>query len=156
MKTQNPQPMVRRAQADHGWQGVERMAYKADGEAPFRDVSRQVLFDDPSLGCQWRYFEVGAGGHTTLERHQHVHAVMIIRGSGRCLLGEEIHDLAVRDLVAVPPMTWHQFRAGSDEPLGFLCLVRQERDRPQLPDADQWQALRASPAIAAFLDGVDD
>ena len=43
--------------------------YKRDGSAPFRDVTRQVLFDQPSLACQLRYFEVGPGGHTTLERH---------------------------------------------------------------------------------------
>jgi hypothetical protein len=30
-------------------------------------------------------------------------------------------------------MTWHQFRAAPDSPLGFLCLVAADRDRPQLP-----------------------
>ena len=30
-------------------------------------------------------------------------------------------------------MTWHQFRAAPDAPLGFLCLVAAERDRPELP-----------------------
>jgi hypothetical protein len=33
-------------------------------------------------------------------------------------------------------MTWHQFRAADGEPLGFLCMVTTERDRPQLPGAD--------------------
>ena len=28
-----------------------------------------------------------AGGYSTLERHQHAHAVMILRGSGRVLVG---------------------------------------------------------------------
>ena len=32
-------------------------------------------------------------------------------------------------------MTWHQFRATGGEPLGFLCLVRRERDKPQRPTA---------------------
>ncbi|MEZ5652627.1 MAG: cupin domain-containing protein [Burkholderiaceae bacterium] len=144
--------LVRRAGSEFAWQGVTRMAYKADGEAPFRDVSRQVLFDDASLGCQWRYFEVGPGGHSTLERHQHVHAVMILRGAGRCLLGDRIHSLATHDLVSIPPMTWHQFRADADRPLGFLCLVRQDRDRPLLPDHAELARLRSDPAIAAFLD----
>jgi mannose-6-phosphate isomerase-like protein (cupin superfamily) len=77
---------------------------------------------------------VAPGGWTTLERHHHVHNVMVIRGRGRCLVGETTYDLAQNDLVSVPPMTWHQFHAADDEPLGFLCLVNRERDRPQLPD----------------------
>ena len=146
--------LVRRARADYSWDDVERLAYKAEGEAPFRDVSRQVLFDDDSLGCQWRYFEVAAGGHSTLERHQHVHAVMILRGHGRCLLGDRVFDVATHDLVSVPPQTWHQFRAASDEPLGFLCLVRQDRDRPSLPDHKALTDMRRHAAVAQFLDGT--
>jgi mannose-6-phosphate isomerase-like protein (cupin superfamily) len=129
---------VRRHTGDGHWDGVHVHAYKAEGTAPFRDVTRQVLFDDPAVGAVLRYFEVAPGGWTTLERHEHVHNVVIQRGSGRCLLGdsdgETVHDLAVGDLVTVPPWTWHQFRADGDEPLGFLCLVQIERDRPQLPD----------------------
>ena len=60
---------------------------------------------------------------------------MVIRGSGTCLVGEEVLPIAQNDLVSVPPMTWHQFRAAPESPLGFLCLVNQDRDRPQLPDA---------------------
>ena len=59
------------------------LQYKEEGSAPFKDVTRSVLFEEAELGYQWRYFEVGAGGHTTLERHEHVHAVMILRGGGR-------------------------------------------------------------------------
>jgi len=133
------------------WQDVEVLEYKQDGSAPFRDVTRQVLFEDPALACQWRYFEVAPGGHTTLERHAHVHAVMIVRGRGECLVGDDIFALAEHDLVQVPPLTWHQFRAPADAPLGFLCLVNVDRDRPQLPTADDLAALRANPARAAFI-----
>lgn len=145
-------PPLRRNRPGFTWDGVERLAYKANGEAPFRDVTRQVLFDDNALGCQWRYFEVGPNGHSTLERHDHVHAVMILRGGGRCLLGGEVFEVAVHDLVSVPPQTWHQFRAGPGEPLGFLCLVRQERDRPSLPSPQDLARLRENPVVAAFLD----
>ena len=44
-----------------------------------------MLFGDPSFPAQLRYFEVAPGGWTTLERHEHVHAVMVIRGKGQCL-----------------------------------------------------------------------
>ena len=91
------------------------------------------------------------GGHTTLERHEHVHAVMVVRGRGRALVGDAIHDLGLNDLVQVPASTWHQFRAPDDEPLGFLCLVNAERDRPELPGPADLDALRADPERAEFI-----
>jgi quercetin dioxygenase-like cupin family protein len=135
--------LVRRHEGEQRWEHVGVLAYKAEGEAPFRDVTRQVLFDDDLIGAQLRYFEVAPGGWTTLERHEHVHNVVVLRGHGRCLLGDAVHELAPQDLVDVPPMTWHQFRAADDEPLGFLCLVRQDRDRPQLPGTAVAEALLA-------------
>src|SRR5690242_8668613 len=135
-------PFVRKHRGDFQWQGVNVLAYKQEGDAPFRDVTRQVLFEPPGLGAQLRYFEVAPGGWTTLERHEHVHAVMVIRGRGECLVGDKPYPLEVNDLVNVPPMTWHQFRAAPDEPLGFLCLVPSERDRPQLPTKEEAERLK--------------
>ena len=126
-------PLVRRHDGTFHWEGVDVLKYKQDGSAPFKDVTRQVLFENADLPAQLRYFEVAPGGYTTLERHQHVHAVMVIRGHGECLVGDEAYTINPHDLVSVPPMTWHQFHAAPDEPLGFLCLVASERDRPQLP-----------------------
>jgi quercetin dioxygenase-like cupin family protein len=143
--------LVRRHTGAYRWEGVDVLAYKQDGAAPFRDVTRQVLFDDPSLAAQLRYFEVAPGGWTTLERHEHVHNVMVIRGRGRCLISDAVHELSVNDLVSIPPMTWHQFHAAADEPLGFLCLVSRERDRPQLPGGDDLAALAERPEIADLL-----
>ena len=134
------------------WQGVEHRPYKQDGSAPFRDISRQVLFEEAALGCELRYFEMQAGGYSTLERHQHMHAVMILRGHGQCLLGTEVRAVAPFDLVTIPPWTWHQFRATGGEAFGFLCMVNRERDRPCLPDAEDLAALRAVPAVADFLE----
>lgn len=141
----------RRQTAPGHWSGVEVLRYKQDGGAPFRDVSRQLLFGDAQLGCQLRYFEVQPGGFTTLERHAHVHAVLVLRGGGRALIGEQIVELAEHDLVSVPALTWHQFRAPTGAPLGFLCMVNAERDRPQLPSADELAALNGKPHLAAFL-----
>jgi quercetin dioxygenase-like cupin family protein len=133
------------------WRDVDLLEYKRAGTAPFRDVTRQVLFDDPALRCQLRYFEIGAGGHTSLERHVHAHAVVIQRGRGRALVGDRVYDIAAHDLVQVPPLTWHQFRAASDEPLGFLCMVNSERDRPELPSAAELEHLRENPLLAQFI-----
>lgn len=136
---------------DFHWQSVPVLAYKRDGSAPFKNVTRQILFDDAALACQLRYFEVEPGGHTTLERHEHVHAVMVVRGAGSCLVGDQIYALDTHDLIKIPPLTWHQFRARADQPLGFLCMVNSERDRPQLPSADDLMWLRKRTEVAAFI-----
>lgn len=135
------------------WEGVAHSPYKEEGSAPFRAISRQVLFDEQELQCELRYFEMEAGGYSTLERHQHTHAVMILRGHGRCLLGNNVHEVSTFDLVTIPAWTWHQFRANRDEPLGFLCMVNRQRDRPQLPIESDLAALKAFPDVAAFLAG---
>jgi quercetin dioxygenase-like cupin family protein len=144
-------PVVRRFDGNFGWEAVERQGYKTD-RSLFRDVTRQVLFDgEHGASAQLRYFEVGPGGHTTLERHEHPHAVVVLRGRGRVLVGREITEVEPYDLVSVPPMTWHQLRADDDQPLGFLCLVDRERDRPRLPGDEDLAELREDPAVAAFI-----
>lgn len=145
-------PLVRHALPDYRWEAVEQLRYKDEGSAPFRDVTRQVLFAQAPGEAEWRYFEVAPGGWSTLEQHEHTHAVMILRGHGECLLGTTVHRVAEHDLVEVPPATWHQFRAAPDAPLGFLCLVSRARDRPRLPGPDDLARLRAVPEVARFLD----
>jgi quercetin dioxygenase-like cupin family protein len=147
MKTKH----VRREAKRGAWQGVEILRYKQEGSAPFMDMTRQILFQDPALACELRYFEVGAAGYSTLERHEHTHAVMILHGRGRCLVGDRVYEVGERDLVHIPALTWHQFRAESDAPLGFLCMVNAERDRPQLPTEEDLRELRRNPEVAAFL-----
>jgi quercetin dioxygenase-like cupin family protein len=133
------------------WDGIEVRPYSTDA-GTFSGVSRQVLFESgDGLACELRYFEVAAGGWTSLERHRHAHAVMVVRGSGRALVGMRVYDLGAHDLVRVPPLTWHQFRAADDAPLGFLCLVDCERDRPERPDATALTELRRDPAVAGFI-----
>jgi quercetin dioxygenase-like cupin family protein len=133
------------------WDGIEVEPYKRQ-ETHFRDVSRQVLFGaGAGLACELRYFEVASGGHSTLERHEHVHAIVVLRGGGRVLVGNEVHDLEPFDLVYVPPRTWHQLRAEAGRPLGFLCLVDRERDPPSRPTEAQLDELRSHPDVAAFI-----
>ena len=141
--------MVRKFK-DFGWENVPVLAYKEGG--PYKGVTRQILFEgQDTLPAQWRYFEVEPGGHSTLERHEHIHYVLILRGRGRCLVGEDISQIGEHDLIEVPTLTWHQFRADADAPLGFLCLVSAIRDKPQLPDAEDLAALRRSPAVGEFI-----
>ena len=133
------------------WDDVPLLAYKEEGSAPFKSITRQVLFKDDALRCELRYFEVAPGGYSTLERHEHSHGVMILRGEADVLLGDEVRSVKTHDLVRIPSMTWHQFRTKGDEPMGFLCMVNVERDKPQLPTEQELEALKADPRIAAFL-----
>jgi mannose-6-phosphate isomerase-like protein (cupin superfamily) len=142
---------VHRKAGNFRWNGVEERPYKEDDRALFKSISRQVLFSDPELQGELRYFEVAPDGFSTLERHQHMHAVMVLRGRGHCLVGHEVRPIETHDLVTVPPMTWHQFRATRGEPLGFLCMVNAMRDKPQLPTAADLAALTQDRDVAAFL-----
>jgi mannose-6-phosphate isomerase-like protein (cupin superfamily) len=142
---------IHRKAKGYRWEGVAELPYKEDDRALFKSITRQVLFADPELDGELRYFEMAAGGFSTLERHEHMHAVLILRGRGHCLVGEEVKAVETRDLVTVPAMTWHQFRATQGEPLGFLCMVNATRDKPQLPSAEDLAKLEANAKIAAFL-----
>jgi len=144
-------PPVHRKAKDYRWEGVAVRPYKEDARALFKAVTRQVLFSDPAQESELRYFEIAPGGFSSLERHAHTHNVLILRGSGHCLVGRDIRAIATHDLVAVPALTWHQFRATGDEPLGFLCLVNATRDKPELPTPQELAELQQDARVAAFL-----
>ncbi len=135
------------------WDGIAVSPYKPDG-SHFAGITRQLLVEGgEGLACQLRYFEIEPGGYSSLERHRHAHAIMVLRGKGRALVGDRILDLATHDLVQVPSLTWHQFHADGPAPFGFLCLVDRGRDQPERPDPEVLAALRADPVIGAFIRG---
>jgi quercetin dioxygenase-like cupin family protein len=142
-----------REATQYRWEGVDLLPYKEDERALFKAITRQVLFSDPKQSSELRYFEVAPGGFSTLERHEHTHSVLILRGRGHCLVDGTVRQLNTNDLISVPSMAWHQFRAAPNEPLGFLCMVNSTRDKPQLPTGEELATLQRDPAIAAFLRG---
>jgi mannose-6-phosphate isomerase-like protein (cupin superfamily) len=142
--------MVRHS-VNYTWDGIDIHPYKEDG-THFKGIHRQTLFHGAAgLGVELRYFEVVPGGHSTLERHEHSHLVMVIRGSGHVLVGENVTPIGMHDVVEVPSLTWHQFRATCGEELGFLCVVSAERDRPQRPGPDELDELNRCKAVADFI-----
>jgi len=146
------QPIIHReANADFRWEGVAVLPYKEDERALFSAITKQVLFSGPDFDGELRYFEIAPGGFSSLERHEHAHAVLTFRGRGHCLVGRQLKRIEHHDLVIVPPLTWHQFRASFHEPLGFLCMVNAKRDRPQLPSEQDLADMRSDPEIAKFL-----
>ena len=48
-------PIHRKAK-DYRWEGVEELPYKEDDRALFKSITRQVLFSDPELHGELRYF----------------------------------------------------------------------------------------------------
>ncbi len=115
----------------HTWQGVAVQEYKQAAENHC-GVIRSVLAGDgyDKTSFQIRYFEIGPGGFTTLERHRHEHVVIVLRGTGRVRLGDTWHEVGFGDTVYVAPDEVHQLRNDGGEPFGFLCVVDRERDRP--------------------------
>jgi len=143
--------MITKHIGDHKWTDVAVSSYQQTG-TNFKDVTRQVLFDGlGDLPVQLRYFEVQAGGHSSLEHHEHIHLVFITHGAGQVLLGDEIHDIKDNDVITITPHTWHQFHAASDAPLGFLCLVNAVRDKFQLPTEEDLTEFAKKPKLASFI-----
>lgn len=118
-----------------GWAEVEPKPYK-DGTGPFRGVVRHTLLggreSDSELSFEVRYFEVSPGGYSSLERHAHPHAVLVAKGRGKVRLGDRVESVAPMDVVYVAPGDVHRFEATDEEPLGFVCVVDRERDRPEI------------------------
>ena len=114
--------------AGYRWEGIKVRAYKGSA---LRGVSRYPLVGE-SEGTPFhvRYFEVEPGGYTNLERHQHQHVVIPLRGDGEVLFGDRWRPVGFGDVVYIAPDETHQFRALDDEPFGFVCIVSAERDRP--------------------------
>lgn len=136
---------------DYTWEGVPVQRYKADGE-DWEGVVRQVLIGfREQTGFHVRYFEIAPGGHSSLEAHEHAHAVTAVRGRGRAVVGEQLWDLDFLDTVYIAPGTPHQFINDGAEPFGFLCVVDAQRDRPRPLTDDELSRLRAHPQVAAAL-----
>lgn len=135
------------------WKSVETLAYKdEDGNPSFKGVSRKKLFcEDSPAGVEVRYFEVEPRGHTTLEKHEHTHIVIPIRGKGSALVNNEIFEIKCNDIIYVPTWNWHQFRAAEDDYLGFICIVDVNRDRPTLPSKEEIEEMRKDERVATFI-----
>ncbi len=138
------------------WHGVEPGAYKQEaGERGmgFRGIARHRLADPAALAAQFelRYFELEPAGYSSLEKHQHAHFVIALRGAGLALVGTEVLELRPFDAVQVPPLTPHRWLNRGTQPFGFLCPVDATRDRPRPLDQAEWDSLRADPRTAPYV-----
>jgi quercetin dioxygenase-like cupin family protein len=124
---------VLKYQDGYTWQERVRRVYKDEG-GNWTRVTRTSLVggsDEIPVPFHLRYFEVEAGGFSSLEKHEHQHVVVIMRGRGNVTLGDRETAVAFGDVVYIAPWEVHQFgNPDGPEPLGFLCVVPAERDRP--------------------------
>jgi quercetin dioxygenase-like cupin family protein len=139
---------------NYSWNNIPKKVYK-DNLDCYEGVHRYSLLGEESnehaLNFHTRYFEVSPGGYTSLEQHRHPHSVIVIRGKGSIVLGNEIYDLALHDVVYVAPETMHQFHADKNEPLGFICIVDRYRDKPQLPSDEQVASVITSGKVGGII-----
>ncbi len=130
---------------DFVWPEAVRRVYKDEGES-WRGVTRTALVggsEGTPVPFQLRYFEVETTGFSSLEKHEHEHVVVIVRGRGEVRLGGRRESVSFGDVVYIAPWEVHQFtNPEGPEPLGFLCMVPAERDRPVLVDPGEARTQR--------------
>ncbi len=128
---------VIRHEGEFRWKDVPVEEYKADSES-WRGIVRREMIGrrGESTDFHLRYFEIQPGGYSTLEKHEHEHAVVVLRGQGEARMGCRLYRVSFGDVVYVAPGDPHHFLCPDDaaEPFGFLCIVNAERDRPQAVD----------------------
>ena len=141
------------------WNGIKKIDYKpADGEGPvtFNETTRQNLVGNgKDTAFHVRYFESAKGGFSTLEKHKHVHVVIIARGSGKVIVNDQIFNAKPMDLFVIPSYAPHQLINVGDEPFGFFCTVDAVRDKFVLLSKEEIAHLKSNPEIAKYIQVPD-
>ena len=122
-----------RHKGDMAWCGVRDEPYKTE-EGAWSGIVRRVLVGGRGESAKFhvRYFEIAAGGNSSLERHRHEHVVICVKGEGIVRTGKTKKRMAFMDTVYIAPDTPHQLLNPSERPFGFLCIVNARRDRPKV------------------------
>lgn len=104
------------------WEGKAPEEYVAE-TAKGASINWLIGPREGALHFAIRYIEVEPGGQTSLDDHEHEHGVMVLRGKGEVLMGQEEVEVGFGDILFVPGNERHQFRNAGDEPSGFLCVI---------------------------------
>ena len=118
------------------------------GVESWKGVSRTELLGrrGESMAFHLRYFEILPGGHSSLEKHEHTHAVIAVKGKGQAEVGSRVWGMKPLDVCYTSPWEVHQFRCPKDaqESFGFFCIVDAVRDKPVLVDPNGREVTAAS------------
>lgn len=104
------------------WEGAELEPYAESGSP---GATRRILIgpDDGAQNFSFRYFEIPAGGTSSLDRHAHDHGVYVVAGRANVVLGESTHAVGAGDIIYIEPNEPHQFVETAGDIFGFLCVV---------------------------------
>lgn len=143
---------------DFVWTGATKVDYKpsSDGPVTFNETTRQNLVEN-GFGTNFhlRYFECNVGGFSTLEKHEHVHVVVIARGKGKVIVDENIYNVKPMDLIVIPNNAAHQLINIGEEPFGFFCTVDAKRDKFNLLTKDEIQLIKSNMEINKYIQVPD-
>lgn len=70
-----------------------------------------------------RHFVIEPGGHTPFHIHEWEHEIYVLEGAGKVRYEDREENIGPGDAILIPPNRKHQFEAGSDRQLKFLCMV---------------------------------
>jgi len=115
--------VIHRYRGESNWEGVSVSHYPPEKRMKGVNVRWLIGPYEQARNFALRYFEIEPGGWSSLDQHEHDHGVVILRGRGQVLLGEQECQIAFGDVVYIPPYEVHQFRNIGEEPLGFLCII---------------------------------
>jgi len=141
------------------WDGIPSGVYKtgegSGTEMAWQGVARHTLAGAGSepMAFELRYFEIAPRGYSSLEKHQHVHSIVVLQGTGHVVIGSEVFTVSPFDLVYVPSGVPHQFVNDGAEPFGFLCPVDADRDHPQPLTEAELRDFLADPRVRDAVRG---
>ncbi len=130
------------------WENVPEKAYKSP-DGSWKGVRRYEIVKGKDVHL--RYFEIERGGFSTLEKHEHEHIVLCIRGEGIVVFGNQFRRMKPYDVVHISSWQPHQF-VSDKETFGFICIVPANRDRPRkLSREEVEELLRRNPQLSKVI-----
>lgn len=127
------------------WSDVEKERYK-EGGGHWCGIDRNTIVGNRGEATKYhlRYFEIEPGGNSSLEKHEHEHTVICVRGRGRAVVGQTLYKMDNLDVLYIAPDAPHQLVNPYNEPFGFFCIVDAERDRPRKLEKADIERLESS------------
>ncbi|MBT3338440.1 MAG: cupin domain-containing protein [Anaerolineae bacterium] len=98
--------------------------------ATAKDTTMQVLISsDEGPNFAMRRIEMQPGGSMPKHTNTVEHEQLVLGGRGRVLLGDEIHEVEMNDVLFIPAGLAHSYETIGDEPFVFLCSVPNKPDK---------------------------
>ena len=134
---------------DYTWEGVPTKNYKSPDNSWLGVLRNEIIKTDE---IHYRYFEIQEGGYSSLEKHQHPHIVMALRGRGTVVVGSRVYEMAPYDVIHIPSWQPHQLLANRGDVFGFICVVPARRDRPtRLTKEEIEELIKENPELKHIL-----